>query len=154
MLHNMTDANPDARVSASMLAARPTTRLSSLLAKLRLDSIRNRYLAVALLFVAFMVGAGGYAEHIATQATQLGAVHAGERQEIRALLRNLTNDMWTAETVLHGYLLVPDATQRRELQQLLDRSLTQTETLMGFGWIRAMPPAANKPNYWRGTSPS
>ena len=136
MLRKMTDDNPDARVSASTSAARSTTRLSSLLARLRLDSIRNRYLAVALLFVAFMVGAGGYAEHIATQATQLGAVHAGERQEIRALLRNLTNDMWTAETTLHGYLLVPDATQRRQLQQLLDRSLTQTETLMGFGWIR------------------
>lgn len=88
-----------------MSAARPTTRLSSLLARLRLDSIRNRYLAVALLFVVSMVGAGGYAERIATQATQLGAVHAGERQEIRALLRNLTNDMWAAETTLHGYLL-------------------------------------------------
>jgi hypothetical protein len=135
MLSKMTDDNPDARVSASVSSARPTARLSSLLARFRLDSIRNRYLAVALLFVVSMVGAGGYAERIATRATQLGAVHAGERQEIRALLRNLTNDMWTAETTLHSYLLVPDETQRRQLQQLLNRSLTQAETLMGFGWI-------------------
>src|SRR3989344_700727 len=132
MLRKVTDDDPDARVAP---AARPTTRLSSLLVRLRLDSIRNRYLAIALLFVVSMVGAGGYAEYIATQATQLGAIHAGERREIHALLRNLTNDMWTAETTLHGYLLVPDATQRRQLQQLLDRSLTQTETLIGFSWI-------------------
>ena len=89
-----------------------------------------------MLFVVSMVGAGGYAQYIATQATQLGAVHADERQEIRELLRSLTNDMWAAETTLHGYLLVPDETERRRLQQLLARSFTQTEDLMKFDWIK------------------
>ncbi len=135
MLGKMTDDHPDARLSTPTSAARPATRPSSLLARLRLDSIRNRYLAVALLFVVSLAGAGGYAERLATRATQLGALHAGERHEIRALLRNLTNDMWTAETALHSYLLVPDETQHRQLQQLLTRSLMQAETLMGFGWI-------------------
>ena len=135
-VEKMTDDNSDARVSTSLSAARPTTRLFSLLARLRLDSIRNRYLAIAMLFVVSMVGAGGYAQYIATQATQLGALHAGERQEIRELLRSLTNDMWAAETTLHGYLLVPDETERRRLQQLLARSFTQTEDLMKFDWIK------------------
>lgn len=110
--------------------------ITQLLARLPYNSIRARYLAVAVVFVVALVGAGWYTGRVVEQATHRGETHVGERQEIRALLRNLTDEIWSSETALHRYLLVPEETSRRELEQRLDRAALHADRLKRSGWIR------------------
>lgn len=104
--------------------------------RLRLNSIRSRYLSAALLFVFLLLGVGWYAGQQVTRATHQGEKHLGERAQIRALLRDLTNSIWNADRILQGYLLVPDDGLRERLAKQLDDSLDGVRKLASFDWIQ------------------
>lgn len=107
------------------------------MARRHMNSIRGRYLIVAILFVLSLVGAGWYTSDVVDRATGQGETHANERLLIRAQLRELINRVWTAEARLQGYLLVPNEEHRRDVEHQLGRAQTQAETLMTFSWISA-----------------
>ncbi len=108
----------------------------TLLAALRFNSIRSRYLAAAVLFVLLLFGAGWYADKRVTRATHQGEKHVDERAQIRILLRTLTNGLWNADRTLQAFLLVPDDDLRTRLAKQLDSSLDGANKLASFGWIQ------------------
>lgn len=99
------------------------------------NSIRARYLAIASLFIIALAGAGWYTGRIVEQATYQGEAHVGERQQIRALLRDLTDDIWGGETALRRYLLVPEKNSRREMESRLQRAAMHADRLKQFDWV-------------------
>jgi len=112
---------------------------TGLLARLPLRSIRARYLTIAAAFVLTLIAAAWYAGRIVAQATHQGETHVDERQQIRALLRSLTDDVWSGETALHRYLLVPEASSQRELEKRLEQAAQHAERIRRFGWIHDNP---------------
>lgn len=136
-MENMANKGPPALKSAP--APSSATRggnVIALLARLRLNSIRGRYLAAALVFVFLLLGAGWYADHRVERATHQGEKHLGERAQLRTLLRDLANGIWSADRILQGYLLVPDDNLRVRLEKQLDDSLGGARQLASFGWIQ------------------
>ncbi len=129
---------PPPALSSPSKAASPKRpgRVGTLLAALRFNSIRSRYLAAAVLFVLLLFGAGWYADQRVTRATHQGEKHVDERAQIRVLLRTLTNDLWNADRTLQAFLLVPDDGLRARLTKQLDRSLDGANKLASFGWIQ------------------
>jgi diguanylate cyclase (GGDEF)-like protein/PAS domain S-box-containing protein len=117
-------------------AAAHTGILPALLARLRLNSIRGRYLAATLLLLVLLLGAGWYADRRVERATRQGEEHLGERAQTRALLRDLINDVWRIDRTLQGYLLLPDNGLRRQLTVLLDDAVEDVRKLASFNWVR------------------
>ncbi|TAM46698.1 MAG: EAL domain-containing protein [Gammaproteobacteria bacterium] len=133
-VNNGTTASNSTDVSTAA-ALRPGNVIT-FLARLRLNSIRGRYLAAAMLFLFLLLGAGWYAEQRVERVTYQGEKHLSERAQIRALLRDLTNDIWNADRILQGYLLVPDDNLRARLGKQFDSSLDDARKLASFGWIQ------------------
>ncbi len=136
MKNMVNNGSPASNANTSIPAAMRPGTVTALLARLRLHSIRNRYLAAALLFLFLLLGAGWYAEQRVERVTYQGEKHLGERAQIRALLRNLTNDIWNADRILQGYLLLPDNNLRGRLGKQLDSALDGANKLASFGWIQ------------------
>jgi diguanylate cyclase (GGDEF)-like protein/PAS domain S-box-containing protein len=117
----------------------PSHRFKSVLSRIRAalphNSIRTRYLAIATLFVVALTVAGGYTGRIVEHATYQGEAHVQERQQIRVLLRDLTDDVWGGETALRRYLLVPEKNSRREMENRLQRAAMHADRLKQFNWI-------------------
>ncbi len=136
MKNMVNNGSPVSNTGSSVPAAMRPGTITALLARLRLHSIRNRYLTAALLFLFLLLGAGWYAEQRVERATHQGEKHLGERAQIRALLRDLTNDIWSADRTLQGYLLLPDDKLRGRLGKQLDSALDGARKLAAFGWIQ------------------
>jgi diguanylate cyclase (GGDEF)-like protein/PAS domain S-box-containing protein len=79
---------------------------------LGIDSIRNRYLLAAGLFVVFILIAGWLAQNLVNRDASQSTLNNQERGQITRLLNDLTDDIWLAETVLQSYLLSPEKKSR------------------------------------------
>ncbi len=106
------------------------------LAKLPLNSVRTRFLLIAAAFALALVAAGWRASAIVEQASHQGETHTSERGQIRTHLRALINVIWSAETTLQQYLLLPDEAMHERLQQHLASAEKHATHLNGYGWIR------------------
>lgn len=102
---------------------------------LGLASLRGRYLYVALLFVVILIGAAGLGAINVRHATEHALNNTGTRYDIRRSLRELTEEVWAAESILHNYMLAPRNESKNLVHQHLERARRQSERLLTHDWV-------------------
>lgn len=103
---------------------------------LGLSSLRGRYLYMAVLFVLTLVGAAGLGAFNVRHATEHAVGNTGTRHDIRRSLRELTDEVWAAESALHDYMLAPGAVSRDMMHQHLALAQQNADRLLTLEWVR------------------
>jgi len=88
-------------VNSTETPAQKPTLTARILENLGLDSFRGRMLYIAALSIGFMVLTAWMAQMRVSEATQQGISNVIDQQEILRVLRDVSGDIWLAETSLH-----------------------------------------------------
>lgn len=107
--------------------------------RIGIDSIRNRYLLAAGLFVAFILSAGWLAQNVVNRNAAQSATNSNERDQLNRLLNSLTDDIWLADTALQSYLLSPEKRYRRSTLEALEHLQADLDVLATFSWTTRLP---------------
>ncbi len=108
----------------------------SWLAVLGLASLRGRYLYGAVLFVLTLIGAAGLGALNVRHATEYALGNTGTRHDIRRSLRELTDEVWAAESALHDYMLAPGDASRNLVHRHLAQAQQRADRLLDHDWVR------------------
>jgi len=101
-----------------------------------MNSIRSRYLSIALLFVIFLLSAAWVAEVLVSEAGSTSAANMGRRQNLTSHIRDdIMEEMWVAENALAAYMLVPSPESRMVTLDNLDDILEDIPELLEFDWV-------------------
>lgn len=106
----------------------------------RRGSLRTRYLAVAALFVVFLLGAAWVGEIQVGDAAHRAADNTDVRHQARQILRKLVDNVWRSENDLQSYLLVPEAALSNRMRDDMNAALALSHDLAATPWINDSTP--------------
>lgn len=106
---------------------KPTLTLR-VLETLGLDSFRGRMLYIVVFSIGFMLVTSWMAETRVSETTRQGISNAIDQQEILRVLRDISGDVWLAETTLH-HLPETSLTRGATVQKHLKNALAKTGLL-------------------------
>jgi diguanylate cyclase (GGDEF)-like protein/PAS domain S-box-containing protein len=101
-----------------------------------LASLRGRYLYLAVLFVLTLLSVAGLGALNVRYATEHALDNTGTRHDIRRSLREVTEEVWAAESALHNYMLAPTDASRDRMHQHLARAQRYADQLLAHDWVR------------------
>lgn len=108
---------------------------------LGVDSLRGRYLYGAASFLLVLIGAAWMAHVDVRNVTGHGLANTGERQEVRKILLELTDELWHTQTTLQDFMLVPEDAVRNRVLHHHAESRRHAQRLMQHAWVISTPEA-------------
>ncbi|MBI5611539.1 MAG: EAL domain-containing protein [Gammaproteobacteria bacterium] len=101
----------------------------------RRGSLRTRYLAVAALFVLFLLAAAWVGGIQVGDTVHRAAGNTEVRHQARQILHRLVGSIWESEDHLYNFLLAPEAARAKRLQDDLNTALALSRELAASPWI-------------------
>ena len=130
------DADSNDRLANSSVTVAGWQRLTGYFG---LNSLRGRYLCVAVCVLLFLLGAVWVGETQVQRATFSSIAVQDERLAIKRALRAFEDSLWKTEMALQQFLLVPREDSRARTQRHVAELRQQTDSLANHAWAQRSP---------------
>ena len=102
---------------------------------IRRQSLRQRYLSVAVFLGCIVVASAVLTERYVSTTSRNSAENIETRNQIQQLSRNARNSVWGAEYALQSYVLSPAPWYRETVATNLHSALTDVDKLRELPWV-------------------
>lgn len=106
-----------------------------------INSVRTRYACGILGLLLLLASASYLAVQQVEQAGRRGDASTAYREEAESMLSNLSDHVWAVQTSLQGFMWLPNASQRRNVEASFAHALIQVDALSTRPWMQRSAPA-------------